>query len=203
MLVRKVVVGGGANDWLFCSSLAAADCVQSRLAVLLTVALDLWVCWSPGLHIARERLEGIKAKFPGISYADLYTLAGVVAVEEMGGPKIKWVSGRTDAKVCASVWVCTWCVVTPRCSNPPSFPSPRLPPPPFASSAVPPATHFPLSPHHLVCVCVLSDVSPLPTCTLAVFCTHPVPLCVCVGGRLIPSFLMSVWFWWSVLMLTC
>ena len=53
----------------------------------------------PGLNIARDRLEQIKAKFPGISYADLYTLAGVVAVEEMGGPKIKWVPGRTDAKV--------------------------------------------------------------------------------------------------------
>jgi len=51
-----------------------------------------------GLGIARDRLEQIKAKFPGITYADLYTLAGVVAVEEMGGPTIKWSPGRTDAK---------------------------------------------------------------------------------------------------------
>jgi catalase (peroxidase I) len=36
-----------------------------------------------GLHIARERLEKVKQKFPGISYGDLWTLAGVVAVQEM------------------------------------------------------------------------------------------------------------------------
>lgn len=50
-----------------------------------------------GLHVARNLLEPVKAKFPGISYADLYTLAGVVAVEEMGGPTIEWRAGRTDA----------------------------------------------------------------------------------------------------------
>eukprot|EP01094_Clydonella_sp_ATCC50884_P019837 TRINITY_DN396_c0_g1_i2.p1 TRINITY_DN396_c0_g1~~TRINITY_DN396_c0_g1_i2.p1 ORF type:complete len:352 (-),score=104.29 TRINITY_DN396_c0_g1_i2:392-1447(-) len=51
-----------------------------------------------GLGLARDRLEAIKRRFPGISYADLWTLAGVVAIEEMGGPKIKWTPGRTDAK---------------------------------------------------------------------------------------------------------
>lgn len=50
-----------------------------------------------GLFVARNVLELVKAKFPGISYADLWTLAGVVAVEEMGGPKIDWSPGRTDA----------------------------------------------------------------------------------------------------------
>jgi len=61
--------------------------------------------WSPesdwganaGLHIARQLLEPIKAKYPGLSYADLWTLAGVVAIEEMGGPKIPWRPGRSDA----------------------------------------------------------------------------------------------------------
>lgn len=37
-----------------------------------------------GLGLARKSLEDIKAKHPDISYADLYTLAGVVAVEEAG-----------------------------------------------------------------------------------------------------------------------
>ena len=41
-------------------------------------------------------LEPIKRKYPTISYADLYTLAAVVAIEEMGGPAIKWRSGRSD-----------------------------------------------------------------------------------------------------------
>jgi len=50
-----------------------------------------------GLKHARDRLEIVKKKFPGISYADLWTLAGVVAVEEMGGPRIPWRPGRKDA----------------------------------------------------------------------------------------------------------
>lgn len=49
-----------------------------------------------GLLIARDHLEKIKQKFPEISYGDLWTLAGVVAVQEMGGPKIPWRPGRID-----------------------------------------------------------------------------------------------------------
>jgi len=50
-----------------------------------------------GLKIARDLLEPIKQQFPGITYADLYTLAGVVAIEELGGPKVPWRAGRSDA----------------------------------------------------------------------------------------------------------
>jgi cytochrome c peroxidase len=50
-----------------------------------------------GLHLAREWLEPIKSKFAGVTYADLWTLAGSVAIEEMGGPKIDWRAGRSDA----------------------------------------------------------------------------------------------------------
>ena len=49
-----------------------------------------------GLGIAREALEPIKKKYPTLSYADLYTLAGVVAVEEAGGPPIPFLLGRVD-----------------------------------------------------------------------------------------------------------
>ncbi|GAB4820287.1 hypothetical protein N2152v2_007333 [Parachlorella kessleri] len=49
-----------------------------------------------GLSIARDLLEPVKAKFPWISYSDLWTLGGAVAVEEMGGPAIPWRPGRTD-----------------------------------------------------------------------------------------------------------
>ncbi|GAX79053.1 hypothetical protein CEUSTIGMA_g6493.t1 [Chlamydomonas eustigma] len=49
-----------------------------------------------GLDKARSILEPIKAKFPWISYADLWTLSGVVAVEGMGGPTIPWRPGRVD-----------------------------------------------------------------------------------------------------------
>lgn len=49
-----------------------------------------------GLGKARDLLEPIKVKFPWISYADLWTLAGVVAIETMGGPVIPWRPGRVD-----------------------------------------------------------------------------------------------------------
>ena len=50
-----------------------------------------------GLQIARARLEPIIAKHPGLSHGDLWVLAAVVAIEEMGGPKIKFHPGRKDA----------------------------------------------------------------------------------------------------------
>jgi len=49
-----------------------------------------------GLAIARERLEAVKRKNPEISYSDLWVLASIVAIEEMGGPKIKFTPGRAD-----------------------------------------------------------------------------------------------------------
>ncbi|KAJ2000097.1 heme peroxidase [Coemansia thaxteri] len=49
-----------------------------------------------GLEVARRRLEPLKKKHPNISYGDLYTLAGVVAVQELGGPTVKWRPGRVD-----------------------------------------------------------------------------------------------------------
>jgi len=47
-----------------------------------------------GLGLARALLEKVKAKHPFISYADLYTLSGVVAIQAMGGPVIPWRPGR-------------------------------------------------------------------------------------------------------------
>jgi peroxiredoxin len=49
-----------------------------------------------GLQHARVFLESVKEKHSWITYADLWTLAGVVAIEEMGGPTIPWKGGRTD-----------------------------------------------------------------------------------------------------------
>lgn len=50
-----------------------------------------------GLDSAVSWLDPIHAKFPSVSYADLYTLAGVVAIEALGGPKIGWRAGRKDS----------------------------------------------------------------------------------------------------------
>lgn len=49
-----------------------------------------------GLQHARVFLESVKCAHPWITYADLWTLAGVVAIEAMGGPSIPWQAGRTD-----------------------------------------------------------------------------------------------------------
>ncbi|KAL8532094.1 hypothetical protein ACS0TY_008636 [Phlomoides rotata] len=52
-----------------------------------------------GLKIAIDLCEEVKAKHPRISYADLYQLAGVVAVEVTGGPTIAFVPGRKDSTI--------------------------------------------------------------------------------------------------------
>lgn len=70
-----------------------------------------------GLNVARELMEKVKQEFPWISYGDLWTLAGVAAIQvchfsnfyssiqltslliffqEMAGPKIPWRPGRID-----------------------------------------------------------------------------------------------------------
>ena len=48
----------------------------------------------------RWRLELVAtqvARDHGLSRADAYTLAGVVAVAHMGGPEVPWTAGRSDA----------------------------------------------------------------------------------------------------------
>jgi len=54
-----------------------------------------------GLDLAITWLEPIKKKYDrlgfDLSYADLYTLAGVTAVAALGGPKIPWRAGRVDS----------------------------------------------------------------------------------------------------------
>ncbi|KAI3886258.1 hypothetical protein MKX03_007978 [Papaver bracteatum] len=50
-----------------------------------------------GLNIAIEICEEVKKKHPRITYADLYQLAGVVAVKVAGGPTIDFVPGRQDS----------------------------------------------------------------------------------------------------------
>jgi cytochrome c peroxidase len=47
---------------------------------------------------AVQWLEPIHAKYAndGLSYGDLYTLAGVASIKALGGPTIGWSSGRKD-----------------------------------------------------------------------------------------------------------
>ncbi|EFQ99651.1 cytochrome c peroxidase [Nannizzia gypsea CBS 118893] len=54
-----------------------------------------------GLKTARDFLEPVKAKFPWISYSDLWTLAGACAIQELQGPTIPWRPGRKDNEASA------------------------------------------------------------------------------------------------------
>lgn len=49
-----------------------------------------------GLSIVRDLLLPVKQAHPEVSFADLYTAAGVFAVEFLGGPKVPFNFGRTD-----------------------------------------------------------------------------------------------------------
>ena len=60
---------------------------REELAHGANAGLDAPVAW----------LEPVHAAHPDVSYADLYTLAGAVAVEAMGGPAVTWRAGRVDA----------------------------------------------------------------------------------------------------------
>lgn len=49
-----------------------------------------------GLKEGVEVLEPLKKKYPQVSYADLYQMASVVAIESCGGPTIELQYGRVD-----------------------------------------------------------------------------------------------------------
>lgn len=51
-----------------------------------------------GLATARDFLVEFGEKYPWISRGDLWTLGGVVAIQEAGGPKILWRPGRNNYK---------------------------------------------------------------------------------------------------------
>lgn len=53
-----------------------------------------------GLKTAIDWMEDFKVKYPNVTYADLYQLAGVVAVEITGGPTIEFIPGRKDSVAC-------------------------------------------------------------------------------------------------------
>ncbi|KAI4867861.1 heme peroxidase [Hypoxylon rubiginosum] len=54
-----------------------------------------------GLKLARDFLEPVKAKFPWITYSDLWIIGGVAAVQEMQGPIIPFRPGRQDRDAAA------------------------------------------------------------------------------------------------------
>lgn len=51
-----------------------------------------------GLAIARNLLQPIHTKYPEVGVADFWAFSACCAVEAMGGPKIPFAAGRSDAK---------------------------------------------------------------------------------------------------------
>lgn len=56
-----------------------------------------------GLTTSKSYLDQVHENFPWMTFADLYTFAGCIAVEALGGPKIEWKPGRTDCPDSAKV----------------------------------------------------------------------------------------------------
>ena len=50
-----------------------------------------------GLELARNSLEPILTLHPGLSTSDLWVLAGYVAVETLGGPRIEFRPGPSSS----------------------------------------------------------------------------------------------------------
>ena len=59
-----------------------------KVVIFDPLSLWLWVCLFL-VGVGGRWLEPIKKKYPDMSYGDLYTFAGVTAIEKMGGPQIK------------------------------------------------------------------------------------------------------------------
>ncbi|KAK7351114.1 hypothetical protein VNO77_10309 [Canavalia gladiata] len=62
----------------------------------LRFEIELKHAANAGLVNALKLLQPIKDKYSGVTYADLFQLAGATAVEEAGGPKIPMKYGRVD-----------------------------------------------------------------------------------------------------------
>ena len=49
-----------------------------------------------GLGIVRDMLHEVHKKYPDVSQADIFTLAGALSIEFAGGPHVPHAFGRTD-----------------------------------------------------------------------------------------------------------
>ena len=51
-----------------------------------------------GLDVARDALVSVVERHPGASFADVWVLGSYIAIEHLGGPRVGFRHGRTDAK---------------------------------------------------------------------------------------------------------
>ncbi len=72
-------------------------CRRVRLASKQQLLIPFAHISRAGLTTALELLKDVSEKHPGVSYADVFQLASVTAIELAGGPKIPLRFGRKDA----------------------------------------------------------------------------------------------------------
>lgn len=82
--------------WHSCGTYSAADKTGGGNGATMRFEPESKWGANAGLFDARSFLEPI-AKKHSLSQADTWTLAGVTAIEHMGGPKIAWSAGRKDS----------------------------------------------------------------------------------------------------------
>lgn len=83
--------------WHSSGTYCAADGTGGSNGATMRYAVEAADPDNAGLGKARQLLEPLKASFPGVSVADLWILAAIVAIEHTGGPKIPFRGGRVDA----------------------------------------------------------------------------------------------------------
>ena len=94
--IRKCLINQKANScpmavrlaWHASGTYSAADQTGGSDGATMRFAPESEDGANAGLGIERDVLEPVKREFPELSYADIWTLAGCVAIEESGGPKI-------------------------------------------------------------------------------------------------------------------
>ena len=75
--------------------------VRTLASKLLVISSNPSKVSHPYLYprVFQNSINLFTVKFPWITYSDLWTLAGVCAIQEMQGPTIPWRPGRTDRDV--------------------------------------------------------------------------------------------------------
>ena len=83
--------------WHASGTYSAADRTGGSSGATMRCAPESEWGANAGLGPAREFLKPIAAKH-NMTHADVWTLAGCAAIENMGGPQIKWRPGRKDSE---------------------------------------------------------------------------------------------------------
>mmetsp|Transcript_30004 Transcript_30004/g.58874 ORF Transcript_30004/g.58874 Transcript_30004/m.58874 type:complete len:408 (-) Transcript_30004:577-1800(-) len=103
--IRKEIITNKANAcpmvvrlaWHAAGTYSQADGTGGSNGATMRFAPEADDDANAGLSIVRDMLLPVKKAHPEISFADLWVAAGCAAIEFLGGPKVPFKFGRTDA----------------------------------------------------------------------------------------------------------